>query len=52
MNYYIIIPLCIAAMALIIYLIKRNQKGEQQYEEFSNYDKPYKNADDADEEQI
>ena len=52
MNYYIIIPLCVAVVVLIIYLIKRNYRDEQHYEEFINYDKPNKNADDADDEEI
>ena len=38
MNYYIIIPLGIAAIVLIIFLIRRNFKDEKEYEKFSNND--------------
>ena len=44
MNYYIIIPLVTAAIVLIIFLIRKNQKDEKEYEEFSNNDYP-KNPD-------
>ena len=40
MNYYIIIPLGIAAIVLIIFLIRRNFKDEKEYEEFLNNDYP------------
>jgi hypothetical protein len=33
MNWYIIIPIGIAAIALIIFLIKRNMKDEEKLEE-------------------
>ena len=46
MNYYIIIPLGIAAIVLIIFLIRRNFKDEKQYEEFANNDYPKKPEDD------
>ena len=42
MNWFILIPLGIAIIALIVFLIKRNQKDEKQYEEFSNNDYPKK----------
>lgn len=45
MNYYIIIPLVTAAIVLIIFLIRKNQKDEKEYEEFSNNDYP-KNSED------
>jgi Na+/H+ antiporter NhaC len=36
MNYYIIIPVIIVAIALIVFLIKRNQKDKEDYEKFLN----------------
>ena len=38
MNWYIIIPFGIAIIALILFLIKRNQKDEKEYETFLNND--------------
>ena len=46
MNYYIIIPLGIAAIVLIIFLIRRNFKDEKEYEEFANNVYPKKSEDD------
>ena len=36
MNYYIIIPVIIAVIALIIFLIKKNQKDKNKYEKYLN----------------
>jgi len=36
MNYCIIIPVIIAVIALIVFLIKRNQKDKKEYEKFLN----------------
>ncbi|MCL6461677.1 MAG: hypothetical protein I4O51_07385 [Flavobacterium micromati] len=38
MNYYIIIPVIIAAIALIVFLIKSNQKDKQEYVKFLKND--------------
>ena len=38
MNWYIIIPFGIAIIVLILFLIKRNQKDEKEYETFLNND--------------
>lgn len=38
MNWFILIPIGIAVIALIVFLIRRNQKDEKEYEEFSNND--------------
>ena len=46
MNYYIIIPLGVAAILLIVFLINRNFKDEKQYEEFANNDYSKKPEDD------
>ena len=46
MNYYIIIPLGIAAILLIIFLIRINFKDEKQYEKFANNDYSKKPEDD------
>ena len=42
MNFYILIPVCIALIAFVVYLIKRNQKDEKEYETFLNNDFPKK----------
>ena len=38
MNWYILIPFGIAAIALIIFLIVRNQKDEKKFEKHLNDD--------------
>ena len=38
MNWYILIPFGIAAIALIIFLIVRNQKDEKEFEQHLNDD--------------
>jgi preprotein translocase subunit YajC len=38
MNYYVIIPFGVAIIFLIIFLIRKNQKDEEDYEKFSNND--------------
>lgn len=42
MNWYILIPFGIAAIALIVFLVKRNQKDEKQFEQQlkDDYQKP------------
>lgn len=42
MNYYIIIPVIITVIALIVFLIKRNQKDKKEYEKFLNNNFPKK----------
>ncbi len=42
MNYYSIIPLIIAAIALIIFLVKKNYQDEKEYESDSNEEYPNK----------
>ncbi|MBC7439559.1 MAG: hypothetical protein H7250_06200 [Flavobacterium sp.] len=46
MNWYIIIPFGIAVIALILFLIKRNQKDEKEYETFLNNNFPKKTQED------
>jgi hypothetical protein len=48
MNWYIIIPIGFAAIALIVFLIGRNQKDEEDYEEFSNNNYQKKTEDEFD----
>lgn len=48
MNWYIIIPFGIAVIALIVFLIVRNQKDEKKFEQQLNDDYPKTKNEEAD----
>jgi preprotein translocase subunit YajC len=48
MNWYIIIPVCIALMAGIVFIIIRNNKDKKQLENKLNNELPVSKAEDAD----
>lgn len=50
MNWLILIPVGLALVALVIFLIKRNQKDEAAFEEQLNNDYPKPKEDEADAE--
>ena len=54
MNWYILIPFGIAMIALIVFLIKRNQKDETQLEDQikNDYPKPKGDKGDVETEEI
>jgi dolichyl-phosphate-mannose--protein O-mannosyl transferase len=54
MNWYILIPFAIAVVALIIWLVMRNQKDEEKFEDQlkQNYPKEKDDAADVDTEEI
>jgi hypothetical protein len=54
MNWLILIPVGVALVALIIFLIKRNQKDEAVFEEQlnNNYAKPKEDENDTDSEEL
>jgi hypothetical protein len=54
MNWLIIIPVGIVVIALLIFLIRRNQKDKRDFEKKINndYDKPKEEEGDIDTEQI
>ena len=54
MNWFILIPVAIALIALVIFMIRRNQKDEKKFEEQLNndYPKPKEDEKDVDAEEI
>lgn len=54
MNWYILIPFGIVAIALILFLIRRNQKDEKEFEQKVNedYHKHKDSENDIDSEEI
>jgi len=50
MNWYVIIPLVIASMALIIFLVNENQKDVKEYEELLNSEFDFQRVKDVEDE--
>lgn len=47
MNYYILIPVIIIAIAIVVWTILKNNRDKEKYEDFLNRD--FKKTDDEDE---
>ncbi len=52
MNWFVLIPVAIALIALVIFMVKRNLKDEKEVEELLNNDYSKPKEEDADAEEI